>query len=469
MASDNAVGRFANREAARCLERALTLTSELDEGDRWETELLLLDELGHLRRSMGDMRGSGEAFLSSAALADSHGRPGQMVESLILAASASSWFDRSACLAMAGRAEAHARILDAGIPAARPRLRGLLAPSLGPLAGRRSAARARRRRTAVSRRRVQTRRVDLLARHVFARLVGSDYEGSRRPAAVGAELARRRGDAFGLLVAQFYRVWASVAGRRVGRSRADLQRESARRQTQQARPVAEPLPGDRAWLLRETSEPRRRRRLSLRPGAGRPPSRSFCSSVSCSPGLQLGLTCLGIPAPRRRSRRARGDRSAAGARAPADGLELADAVESGSGGVWRSSRAAFSTPGSRAGLVGEAAAPCGERGAALTLGSLTLAETMFGSGAIDASPLGAGRRRPMLRRPQRSGAGGRPSRVGPGIPGSPRHRATPPQAPLAAKPRSSGSPAAWSKTAPDSPLARSFAEANHVRLAAALP
>ena len=77
MASDNAVGRFANREAARCLERALTLTSELDEGDRWETELLLLDELGHLRRSMGDMRGSGEAFLSSAALADSHGRPGR--------------------------------------------------------------------------------------------------------------------------------------------------------------------------------------------------------------------------------------------------------------------------------------------------------------------------------------------------------------------------------------------------------
>ena len=131
IASTNAVGRFANREAARCLAHALSLTSELDEPDRWQTALVLLDELGHVRRSMGDMPGASEAFLSAAAAADSHGRPGQRVESLILAASALSWFDRVRLSGGGRPRRGGGPAARRQVPAARARLRRVLSPSLG--------------------------------------------------------------------------------------------------------------------------------------------------------------------------------------------------------------------------------------------------------------------------------------------------------------------------------------------------
>ena len=379
MASVNAVGRFANREAARCLERALTLTSELDERDRWETELLLLDELGHLRRSMGDMRGAGEAFLSSAALADSHGRPGQMVESLILAASAHSWFDRSACLAVAGRAEAHARILDAGFQqhargyAAYWRLlwdrwraddaRDCEAPVTAALAG-------------------ESRHgASMFWRDAFARLIGSDYEGSRRAAGVGAELARRRGDPFGLLVAQFYRVWASLLGGAWGEAEHTCNESLRDAERNEHRPWQSLFQSMRAWLLRETCNPEAAAAVA-RQGLTDARAAHFAFGELLA-GLQLGLSSLEC----RRFGDARTelehlDRRLAHERLLMDwswrmpldlGLASLALVEG-----------RIDDARTRARTVCDAASHCGER-SWLALGSLTLAEALSGGGAIDAS------------------------------------------------------------------------------------
>jgi DNA-binding winged helix-turn-helix (wHTH) protein len=290
MASANAVGRFANREAAQCLERALTLTRDLDVIDRWQTELPLLDELGHLRRSMGDMRGAADAFMSSAALADSHSRGEQQVDSLILAASSLSWFDRSACLTLAERAVVQARAhgLGAGVQlharsyAAYWRLlwdrwsaddvRDCEAPVTGALdqASRHGAS--------------------LFWRDAFGRLVGADYEGSRRAAVAGADLARRRGDAFGLLVAQFYRAWAALLGGAWGEAEGicdESLRDASRNEHRQWQALFQAM---RAWLLREASDPEAAADLA-RQGLAEARASQFGFGELLA-GLQLGLSCL---------------------------------------------------------------------------------------------------------------------------------------------------------------------------------
>ena len=122
--------------------------------------------------------------------------------------------------------------------------------------------------------RVQTRRVDFW-RDAFARLVGSDYEGSRRSAGIGAELARRRGDAFGLLVAQFYRVWASLLGGAWGEAEQTCNeslRDAKRNERRQWQSLFQAM---RAWLLRETCSPVEAAAVA-RQGLADAPAAGFC-------------------------------------------------------------------------------------------------------------------------------------------------------------------------------------------------
>jgi DNA-binding winged helix-turn-helix (wHTH) protein len=379
MASANAVGRFANREAARCLERALTLTGAIEEGDRWETELLLLDELGHVRRRMGDMRGAGEAFLSSATLAESHDRPGQMVESLVLAASALSWFDRSACLAVADRAEAHARSLDAGFQqdvrsyAAYWRLlwNGWRAEDARDLWAPVTSVLARESRHGAS----------MFWRHAFGRLLGSDYEGSRCAAREGADLARRRGDAFGLLVAQFYRVWASLLGGAWGeaeRTCDESLHDARRNEHRQWETLFQAM---RAWLLREAGDPDAAAAVA-RQGLADARSAQFAFGELLA-GLQLGLACLECG----RFGDARAELEQLDRRLAHERL-LMDwswrmPLDLGLAGL-ALVEGRLDDARTRATAVCGAASQSGEK-SWLALGSLTLAETQAAAGAMDAS------------------------------------------------------------------------------------
>jgi DNA-binding winged helix-turn-helix (wHTH) protein len=379
MASANAVGRFANREAAQCLERALTLTGELNEMDRWQTELLLLDELGHLRRSMGDMRGAAQAFLSSAALADVHQRAEQQVESLILAASSLAWFDRSGCLASANRAVAHARALDAQVQhharsyAAYWRL----------LWDRWSADDVRDCKAPMSAEVALTSRHEpsLFWRDAFGRLLGGDYEGSRRAAGDGADLARRRGDAFSLLVAQFYRVWAALLGGAWGeaeRTCDESLRDASRNEHRQWQILFRAM---RAWLLREVGDPEAAVDLA-RQGLSDARAAQFGFGELLA-GLQLGLSCLEC----RRFGEARNELEPLDRRLSHDRL-LMD-------WVWRMpldlgladlalADGRTDDARRRAGTVCESAARYGER-TWLALGSMTLAETLSLGGAGEES------------------------------------------------------------------------------------
>jgi hypothetical protein len=379
MACANAVGRFANREAAQCLERGLTLTGGLNETDRWQTELLLLDELGHLRRSMGDMRGAAEAFLSSATLADSHGHGEQQVEALILAASSLSWFDRSACLALADRAVARAHALDAGVKhharsyAAYWRLLWdrWSADDVRDCEAPRGVALAEGSRHGAS----------LFWREAFGRLLAGDYEGSRRAAGEGADLARRRGDAFSLLVAQFYRVWAAVLAGAWGEAEHvcdESLRDASRNEHRQWQILFRAL---RAWLLREACDPETAVDLA-RQGLTDARAAQFAFGELLA-GLQLGLSCLEC----RRFEEARNeleplDQRLAHERVLMDwtwrmplDLGLAD-LALADGRIDDARR--------RARTVCDSAARYGER-TWLALGSMTLAETLSLAGAEEES------------------------------------------------------------------------------------
>jgi DNA-binding winged helix-turn-helix (wHTH) protein len=254
LASRKAVGRFANREACRGFERALAMTEALDEHARWEVQLDLLGELGHVRRSMGDMNGASESFLAAASLAESHDRTLPLVDALVLAASSLSWFDRAACLRVAARAEWHTRLLERPVQVY---VRGYAAYWRLLWEGWRDED-ARDCDEAV---RIPledpSRRSTVLARGAYGRLLASDYAGALDAAQTGADLALVYGDAFGRLVAQFFRVWAAImAGdwRDADRSCEDSLREAARNEHRQWHLLFRSLG---AWILREGGDPQR--------------------------------------------------------------------------------------------------------------------------------------------------------------------------------------------------------------------
>src|SRR5262249_32803024 len=105
IAARNEMRRFANREAAGWLDRALELAGNLPAEERGAARVALLGDLGRVRRNMGDMRGSSGAFMEAARIAGEHGDIAGSAESLLLGGSATTWFDGAACLSAADEAE----------------------------------------------------------------------------------------------------------------------------------------------------------------------------------------------------------------------------------------------------------------------------------------------------------------------------------------------------------------------------
>jgi hypothetical protein len=94
----------------------------------------------------------------------------------------------------------------------------------------------------------------VLARGAYGRLLRSDYTGALDAAQTGADLALIYGDAFGRLVAQFFRVWAAImagAWQEADRTCQDSLREAERNEHRQWHLLFRALG---AWILRETGE-----------------------------------------------------------------------------------------------------------------------------------------------------------------------------------------------------------------------
>ena len=198
------------------------------------------------------MRGASESFLAAAGLAEAHDRVLPLVDTLVLAASSLSWFDRGACLRVAGRAEWHTRGLEQPVQVY---VRGYAWYWRLLWEGWRDED-ARDCEAAVQiPLEDPSRRSTVLARGAYGRLLRSDYTGALDAAQTGADLALVYDDAFGRLVAQFFGLWAAIMAGAWGeaeRTCEDSLREAERNEHRQWHLLFRALD---AWIRREAGDP----------------------------------------------------------------------------------------------------------------------------------------------------------------------------------------------------------------------
>lgn len=221
-AAANDVRRAANREAEAHLVAALALCDRLGEGERAITRRALLEEVGLLRRTMGDLRGSAQAFEALAAHAGEFGDRAMQVHALLCLGSVVFWEDRERCLAHVDRAvEAAERGADAAL---RAHARGYRGHWHLNLRGFDRAHVAACEAAVESARAAGDERREALhvIRLAYARLFAGRTDDALTSAAAGAEMALAQGDAFEWLLAQFFRSWAFLHAGRLGEMRANL-------------------------------------------------------------------------------------------------------------------------------------------------------------------------------------------------------------------------------------------------------
>lgn len=251
MAARNELRRFANREAAGWLDRALELAENLPPDERGVARIEVLEDLGRVRRNMGDMRGSSGAFMEAARTAGEGGDVRAHVESLLLAGSATTWFDGAACLAAADEAER----LAAGLSPELARYTRGYAAYWYLLWDRWDADWGRDCESALELARETQdplRLFAMLPRCSYVRLAQSDYRGAAAVAIEGGVRALAIDDAFARMVCQFYRIWAELLAGSWGSTDVVLA-ESLQLADRNGHRSWRTLYGTfRAWLLRET-------------------------------------------------------------------------------------------------------------------------------------------------------------------------------------------------------------------------
>jgi predicted ATPase len=82
-AAENAARRYANHEAIGALRRALTLVEQLPEAEQAGMQITVLEQLGLVHRSMGDMKGAAEDFAAMAAYARKQGHVDSEAKALL--------------------------------------------------------------------------------------------------------------------------------------------------------------------------------------------------------------------------------------------------------------------------------------------------------------------------------------------------------------------------------------------------
>ncbi len=207
-AAATAFRRYANREAAGYLTRALDLARLRPAVEHGTTREQLFESRGLVRRASGDMSGAAADFEALVDLARERGEGEREVHALLLLASAIYWVRRERCSEIVDRAsERSAALTD---PLSRAHARGYCAHWNLNLRGWKSEdARAFKHALAMVGERGDTAARSLyLVRDVYLRCWQSDYRGAARVAEQGLELALEAGDAFDYMVCEFFRVWA---------------------------------------------------------------------------------------------------------------------------------------------------------------------------------------------------------------------------------------------------------------------
>ncbi len=206
-AADNAARRCANREAIGHLTRAYDLVGRLPPGDRGSLQTSLLEQVGMVRRSMGDMQGAADDFEALVALAGEQGHPQIEARGLFYLGSALSWFDRPRFEEAALRAADLAGRLEDDL--LRAHARGYAAYWNLLLRGPREEDRDAPLRAIRAARLAGDRH--LLGQHVarssYFLSLRSDYRSGCEAAREGMELSLEVGDGFDYLLCHFFLAW----------------------------------------------------------------------------------------------------------------------------------------------------------------------------------------------------------------------------------------------------------------------
>lgn len=206
-AAGNAARRFANREAIGHLTRAFGLVDHLPAAERGSLQIAILEQVGMVRRSMGDMHGAADDFEALVALAREQGRADAEARGLFYLGSALSWFDRPRFEAAAGQAMDLAGRLDDDLLRSHARgyaaywnllLRGPRAEDLGAPAEAIDAARRAGDRLLLGQH---------LSRASYFQCLRSEYRAGCEAAREGMELSLEVGDGFDYLLCHFFLAW----------------------------------------------------------------------------------------------------------------------------------------------------------------------------------------------------------------------------------------------------------------------
>jgi DNA-binding winged helix-turn-helix (wHTH) protein/tetratricopeptide (TPR) repeat protein len=207
-AAGTATRRNANTEAAGYVGRALDLTERLPDADRVPGRLALLEQLGQVRRAMGDVRATVEGFEALARYAREHGRADVEARALLELGAALSWIDRERSLAAIEQALALAPSLSD--EALQAHVRGFVGCQRILLRGWRDEdAEACRLAIDAVRRAGERRLLSLhVGRYAHLRSYQADYRVACRTAEEGLRLALEVSDAYHYMTCQFHRGWA---------------------------------------------------------------------------------------------------------------------------------------------------------------------------------------------------------------------------------------------------------------------
>lgn len=223
-AADNAARRYANREAIDHLNRAFDLVGRLPERGRGRLQRSILEQVGMVRRSMGDMRGAAEDFTALVAGAREDGRPRDEARGLFYLGSALFWFDRERFEASADRALELSHLLQDDL--LRAHAGGyaaywhLLLKGWDDQDAAASSAAVAAARGAGDRRLLGLH----LVRHAYFRCLQSAYDDGCAAATEAMRFALDAGDGFDYMLCQFFLAWGLLHAGRWGEMRTVLER-----------------------------------------------------------------------------------------------------------------------------------------------------------------------------------------------------------------------------------------------------
>jgi DNA-binding winged helix-turn-helix (wHTH) protein/tetratricopeptide (TPR) repeat protein len=207
-AADTATRRSANTEAAGYIARALDLVERLPDAERVTGRLALLEQLGQVRRAMGDVKATVKSFEALARYAQEQGRPDEEARARLELAGALSWIDRDGSLAAVEQAVALVpRLSDEALQA---HVRGFGGCQRILLRGWRDEdAEACRLAIDAVRHAGERRLLSLhVGRYAHLRSYQAQYRAACRTAEEGLRLALEVSDAYLYMMCQFHRAWA---------------------------------------------------------------------------------------------------------------------------------------------------------------------------------------------------------------------------------------------------------------------